>query len=156
MSKTRRNKNKIILDFILILDISVKQFHFLWTPCRFRTKLFSLWTFEQFTFPLLLILDKPLFRPIALLSLYTNHICCFRNCSPSWRNRLSLRIILFLDESLSSSLTHSLALFWTNIYSFLENYSPSLQSMISGSPACRAVLMCVAALELDVSEIILD
>ena len=98
------------------------------------------------------------FSTIALLSLSTNHICCFRNCSPSWHNRLSLRITLFLDESLSLSLSLvlSVALFWTNKYSFLEHYSPSLRSMISGSPACRAVLMCVAALELDVSEIILD
>ena len=67
-------------------------------------------------------------------------------------------MILFLDESLSLSLSVvlSVALLWTNKYSLLENYSPILRSMILGSPACRAVLMCVAALELDVSQIILD
>ena len=58
--------------------------------------------------------------------------------------------------SLSLSVVLSVALFWTNKYSFLENQTPFLRSMISGSPACRAVLMCVAALELDVSQIILD
>ena len=63
-----------------------------------------------------------------------------------------------MDESLSLSLSVvlSVALLWTNKYSFLENYPPSLRSMILGSPACRAVLMCVAALELDVSQMILD
>ena len=63
-----------------------------------------------------------------------------------------------MDKLLSRSLSVVLSVAWfrTNKYSILENQSPSLRSMISGSPACRAVLMCVAALELDVSQIILD